>query len=250
MKNYISRVLLLLITALSVGLTACKKNETVDPVKTPQLAKVTYWNPSTGAESSSVELNYDANGTVTGVVMGGTTYTATYNAANKLSLLSGVLKGQLTVSYALEYNTAGQLIKVVNSNGAGTSSDNSNTKTLTYNAAGKVTKMSIIYVNTAILPQVIDYTWNGDNIATATTTNYVATYTVYDDKLSPFSLADGISVMFYGNPPSKNNFTEVKTVSNGLINIQKRGYEYNAAGYATSMKLLDVSGEGQKYYYR
>jgi hypothetical protein len=67
--------------------------------------------------------------------------------------------------------------------------------------------------------------------------------------LNPFSLADGVSIIFYGNPPSKNNATETKTLNGTIINVQKRSYEYNAAGYATSMKLLDSSNEGMKFYF-
>lgn len=31
--------------------------------------------------------------------------------------------------------------------------------------------------------------------------------------------------------------------------VQKRSYEYSASGYAVSLKLLDGSNEGQKFYY-
>ncbi|TCC87017.1 hypothetical protein EZ428_22705 [Pedobacter frigiditerrae] len=246
MKNYISKLTLLFVVLATVGLTSCKKSETPEPTVTPQLAKVVFWNPSTGTESLSAEFIYDTKGTMTSLIYGGTTYTVAFDSSNKLASLTGTLKQGLIVTYTIEYSSAGQLVKVVYADGG----TNANTKTITYNAAGKISKIGIVYTNTAITPYNAEYTWNGDNLATASSGTYITTYTTYDDKLNPYSLADGISVVFYGNPASKNNVTEIKTLNGTLTNAQKRTYEYNSAGYATSMKLLDGSNEGQKYYYR
>ncbi len=244
MKKYFLNILLG-ISLLAVGLTSCTKDK-VEPEKTPTLAKITSWNPSTGVENTSLEMVYNANGVATKAIYGGTDYALTYNAANKLSVLTATYKqGAVTVTHTLEYNTANQLVKIVfNDNGT-----NNNTKTLTYNAAGKIIKSSTVYASTGTTTYEVDYTWNGDNLATATTGTYTSTYVTYDDKLNPFSLADGISMVLYGNPPSKNNFTQLKTVNGGYTSTQNRVYEYNSSGWATSMKLTDGSNEGTKFYY-
>ncbi|MFA6277488.1 MAG: hypothetical protein WC622_12100 [Pedobacter sp.] len=244
MKNIFLKGMLLFLIAVTTGLISCKKSETAEPTPTPQLVKVSNWNPSTGVESTSMEFIYDAKGTINSLIYGGTTFTTTYNSANKLASLTGIYKQNLTVTYTLEYNSLGQLIKVTNSDGT-----NSNTKTITYNSTGKISKIGITYSNTAVTPYNADYTWNGDNLATASSGTYTSTYTAYDDKLNPFSLAEGVSIIFYGNPASKNNATEIKTLNGAITNVQKRSYEYNTAGYATSMKLLDTSNEGMKFYF-
>lgn len=247
MKNQLLKKLLIFISIAGVAITSCKKDNTEEPeiAKAPKLARIAFWNPATNVESNNVELVYDANGTATSIIYSGTTFTATYNGANKLSTLSGTFKQGLVVTYTLEYNAIGQLVKVVYTDGG----TNANTKTISYNTAGKIIKIGIVYANTAITPYNADYTWNGDNLASASSGTYTSTYTTYDDKFNPFSLAEGISIVFYGVPASKNNCTEIKTVNAGNINTQKRVYEYNTAGYATSMKLTDGSNEGQKYYY-
>ncbi|MFD0939468.1 hypothetical protein [Pedobacter boryungensis] len=242
MKNNFLKGLLLFIIATS--LISCKKSETVEPKQTQQLVKVSNWNPSTGVESTSMEFIYDAKGTLTSLVYGGTTFTTSYNSANKLASLTGTYKQNVTVTYTLEYNSTGQLIKVTNSDGT-----NSNTKIITYNSSGKISKIGITYSNTAVTPYNADYTWIGDNLATASSGTYTSTYTAYDDKLNPFSLAEGVAIIFYGNPASKNNATEIKTLNGAIINVQKRSYEYNTVGYATSMKLLDGSNEGMRFYF-
>lgn len=246
MKRNLIKLCLLVLVVLSASLTSCKKSETEpEVIPTPQLAKITFWNPTTNVETNSAEMIYDSKGTITSVVYSGTTFTTTYNLANKLATLTGLYKQGLTVTYTLEYNSSNQLVKVLYADGG----TNSNTKTITYNAAGKITKIGIIYTNTSITPYNADYTWNGDNLATAASGTYTSTYTTYDDKFNPYSLADGISIVFYGVPASKNNATETRSVNAGIINTQKRSYEYNAAGYATSMKLTDGSNEGSKFYY-
>ncbi len=244
MKKYFLTTLFAM-SVIAMGLTSCKKDK-AEPEKTPTLAKITSWNPTTGAEATSLEMVYNAAGVATNAILGGTNYALTYNSANKLSLLTATYKqGSVTVTHTLEYNTANQLVKIIfNDNGT-----NNNTKTLTYNAAGKIIKSSTVYASTGTATYVVDYTWNGDNLATATTGTYTSTYVTYDDKLNPFSLADGIAVVLYGNPPSKNNFTELKTANAGYISTQKRSYEYNSAGWATSLKLVDGSNEGSKFYY-
>ncbi|MDQ7948448.1 MAG: hypothetical protein REI78_14285 [Pedobacter sp.] len=226
---------------------ACKKSSNEPDVpKTPQLTKINSWNPGSGAEASGLEISYDAKGNSTGILFGGATYSATFNAANQMSVLTGLFKqGTVSVTYTFEYNAANQLVKVIYADGG----TNANTKTISYNAAGKISKITTVYVNIAIATNTVDYTWNGDNLATASTGTYTTTYVSFDDKLNPYSLANGIAVVFYGLPPSKNNVTEIKTVNGGITNVQKRVYEYNTAGYATSMKLTDGSNEGQKYYY-
>lgn len=231
----------------AIVLISCKKSEIQEPEapKLPQLTKITSWNPTTNVESNNAELNYDSKGILTNVIYGGATYTTTYNAANRLASLTGTFKQGVTVTYTLEYNAGNQLTKVIYTDGG----TNANTKMISYNSAGKISRISINYVNTAITPYTADYTWNGDNLATSSSGTFSSTYVTYDDKLNPYSLSDGISVIFYGIPPSKNNATEIRTLNGANINVQKRSFEYNATGYATSMKLLDGSNEGQKYYY-
>jgi hypothetical protein len=145
--------MLLFLIAATTSLTSCKKSETAEPVSTPQLVKVSNWNPSTGVESTSMEFIYDAKGTITSLIYGGTTFTTTYNSANKLASLTGTYKQSLIVTYTLEYNAIGQLVKVVYADGG----TNSNTKTITY-TAGKISKIGIAYSNSAITPYNADYT--------------------------------------------------------------------------------------------
>lgn len=242
-KNFKPLIVVLLFV---FALSACKKSEKQPEEKTPQLTKINSWNPATGAEAAGLEITYDAKGNSTSIIFGGATYAATFNAANQLATLVGSFKqGTVTVTYTFEYNASNQLVKVIYADGG----TNAYTKTITYNTAGKISKMSTVYVNTSIAPYIVDYTWNGDNVATASTGTYTTTYVSYDDKSNPYSLANGIAVAFYGLPPSKNNPTEIKTLNGTIVNTQKRVYEYNSAGYATSMKLTDGSNEGQKYYY-
>ncbi len=243
-NNYLSKTLFLFI--IIAGFCSCKKEETVAPIVTSQLTKVAYWNSSTGAEINNIELAYDSKGAVTTITRDNTAFTTTYNSSGKLSLISGTVKGGIVQTYTMEYNTSGQLVRIIYSDGGTT---NGYTKTLTYNTTGKVSKITTVYMNTAIASSNIDYTWNGDNIATATVGTYITTYVAFDDKINPYSLADVFSNIYYSGPASKNNVTEIKTLNGSLFNTQKRSYEYNAAGYATSMKLLDGSNEGQKYYY-
>lgn len=230
---------------IAIGLTSCKKDK-AEPEKTPTLAKITSWNPTTGAEATSLEMVYNAAGVATKAIYGGTDFALTYNAANRLSVLTATYKqGSVTVTHTLEYNAANQLVKIIFSDNG----TNDNTKTLTYNSAGKIAKSSIVYEGVGRSPYVVDYTWSGDNLATSTNGTYTSTYVTYDDKLNPFSLAEGIAVVLYGNPPSKNNLTEVKTVNAGYTSTQKTIYEYNSAGWATSLKSMNGNNEGMKFYY-
>ncbi|WP_316787185.1 hypothetical protein [Pedobacter frigiditerrae] len=254
MKNYFSKLVLLFILTATAGLTSCKKSDSEPSnANDTKLIKVSTWNPSTGAEVIIYELVYDAKGIVSSVRGGNNDlYTPEYNSDGKLSKVTKSNPNGRQTIYTLTYNAAGQVIK---NNQASTSSGavTGNTEIVyDYNANGKISKETMTYATGST---VQEYTWNGENLSEtkstySSTSIYTSKYVSYDDKLSPYLLGGQIvSFVLGGVAQSKNNVTEIQTTSGTTNNSQKRTYEYNAAGYATSMKLMDGSNEGQKFYY-
>ncbi|MDQ7948447.1 MAG: hypothetical protein REI78_14290 [Pedobacter sp.] len=251
MKKQIFK-LIAFVTAVATLLGACKKNPAEpEPAATVRLTKVSSWNPSTGAETTVNEYSYNADGTLKNVTSARVNLNVTY-ANGKVASAKGVNSTGGEVSYAITYNASGQITKVVNVYMNPT--DFGSTKNYEYNAAGKVSKITTNFANGGMpgVTLINEYFWNGDNIegtkATSGTSSTQASYK-YDDKLNPYHLGEGMAAILSGAPQSKNNATEITTVNSSGTVVQKRSYEYNAAGYATSMKLLDGSNEGQKYYY-
>ena len=254
MKSKIFKPTFILVALLTLLITSCKKDETNEEGKNDiQLLKISSWNPSTGAENIGTEFTYETNGRIKTVTSARVNLTATYNSAGKVTSLNGLNSTGGAVSYTLEYNAGGQISKVtyvyMNPSNYG------NVKTYTYNTTGKLIQVSTVSSESGAgsTPSVMNYTWNGDNLATSSYpsgngTN-TTTYVSYDDKLNPYSLGDGIASIISGSPASKNNVTEISSTLTGQTYTQKRSYEYNASGYATSMKLLDGSNEGSKFYY-
>lgn len=257
MKNNISFSSLIFLAIVATTFTACKKDDVVSPSSNTDilLVKTTNWNPATGAESGGQEYIYDDAGKLKSIKYSNSSLTATY-ANGKLVGLAGKNAVGSDTKYTIEYNATGQLSKVSFEDNASLS--NAYTNTFTYNAGGKISQTSRQQTNTVVgsNPQpasISNYTWNGDNIATSSYTSngslYTTEYTVYDDKVNPESKGERIVTIIYGSPVSKNNITEIKSTSPTYNVVQKRGYTYSSAGYPMSMKLLDGSNEGSKYYY-
>lgn len=251
MKNNWIKKSLIAVVMIAVAFSACKKDEN-EPLQDSRLTKIASWNPATGEERVHTAFTYDAAGKVQSVKQSsGSILTATYNG-DKLVSLTGKNTGNGELSYTAEYNSDGRVIKITHVNK--TTTDYGNVRTFTYNAAGKVSQISFLNAGSALgtTPNVTNYTWNGDNLASsgdAGANASVSSYVSYDSKINPYSVDGGIAMLMYGTPASKNNWTELKTTYNGVIGGQKRSYESNAAGYTTSMKLLDGSNEGSKFYY-
>lgn len=254
MKDQFLKRSLILLTVAMVALTSCKKDKTEEPTSNDvQLLKISSWNPTTDAETASTEFTYDNSGKLKTVVSSRVNLAVNYATNGKVSNIKGLNSTGGEVSYSLEYNAAGQISKVIYV--YMNPKDFGYTKTFEYNAAGKVIKTSSLSAGASAgsSPYIVEYTWNGDNIATSKITNgatvSTSTYVSYDTKLNPYSLGDGIAAIISGSPASKNNFTELSTNMGSTTSVQKRSYEYNTSGYAVSLKLLDGSNEGQKFYY-
>jgi hypothetical protein len=237
---------------ISFGLNVLQKSDsTPEEPLAIQLLKINSYNPSTGVEGTGgTEFTYE-NGKIKTVSTARVILNVTYNASGKVTLVSGTNNTTGAVSYNLEYNSAGQIekVKYIYMN----PTDFGYTKTFTYNTAGKVSKTNYLSAVTGSIPFVVDYTWNGDNIASTISTSgtnvYTTTYVSYDNKLNPYNLGDGLAAIIAGSPQSKNNVTEIKTVTNATTVVQKRSYTYNAADYAITLALLDGSNEGTKFTY-
>lgn len=251
MKTQIKNILLLLAILFTIS---CTKEEDTTPSgnSVTKLSKITSWNPTSGIETNNLELTYNTVGVVTSAIgTNGDSFTFEFDAAGKLSkVIKSNPNGRNSTS-VYEYNTAGRISKI----NVALSANNTNVYTYEYNAAGKMSKRILTYPSGS---STSEYTWVGDNISEVKSTTMpgssVATfrYTSYDDKNNPYSLGgDFVAFGYLDNPPSKNNVLEMSTTpSSGAVTTQKRIYEYNTSGYATSMKLMDGSNEGQKYYYK
>lgn len=253
MRNTLTKLTLLCALVTVLGLNSCKKDKSSSETTT-QLIKTTFWNPSTGVESTYLEFAYDNAGVITAAKgANADTYSVEYDAQGKLSKVNKTNPNGRATIYQLEYNASGRVVKVVQINTSGGATTGSASASYDYNSAGKIVKVINTYPGSS---STIEYFWLGDNIAEAKTTNSSGTYLavakyVYDDKLNPYSLGGNVmAFIFYGTPASKNNIVEISTAIGTTLTSQKRSYEYNALGYATSMKLLDGSNEGQKYYYK
>lgn len=249
MKNVYFRSLVLVALTLA---TACKKSSTSpEAAAALQLTKITSWNSSTGGETVMAEYNYTAEGLLKTVLSARVTLDVAY-VNGKVAVAKGINSSGGEVSYTMTYNSAGQVTKVVYIFMNPT--DYGWTKNYEYNTAGKISKMTTTYVNGggAVTSSVTEYFWNGDNIegskATSVASSIQTSYK-YDNQLNPYSLGDGLAAILAGSPQSKNNATEITTISAAGTSVQKRSYEYHATGYASSMKLMDGSNEGNKFYY-
>ena len=251
MKNQIKNMLLLIAVMFTIG---CAKEDTSTPNgnSVTKLSKITSWNPTSGIEINNLELTYNATGVITSAIgTNGDSFAFEFDAAGKLSkVIKSNPNGRNSTS-VYEYNSAGRISKI----NVVHSGNNTNVYTYEYNAAGKMSKKTVTYLAGSATSE---YTWVGDNISEVKLTTmpgsfvFTIRYTSYDDKNNPYSLGgDFVAFGYLDNPPSKNNVLEMSiTPSSGAVTTEKRIYEYNTLGYATSMKLMGSSNEGQKYYYK
>lgn len=247
----IKHILKISLIVLFATFISCKKEDNLgQSVESLKLLKVTDWNPTTGAENIILQMSYDKDGHITQVINGGLTYTATNDNTGSLTKLQGTTTGGATITFALSYNSNRQLSKIVYTNSASNASDY--TTTLTYNANDKATNVNTEYVNTSIPTSNNNFTWSGNNFTSSTSSpnTYNLSAIVYDDKLNPYTLIGEIYTIFMGvGSPTKNNMVENNLLNGTNSSLQKRVYEYNAYGYATSMKFLSGGNDNRKFYY-
>ncbi len=249
MRTHAFKKTLLLVATFAMTFQACKKDDKTIESNDLKLVKIASWNPSTNKESVHTEFTYGSDGMVKTVAYNGNLLAATY-ASDKIVALSGKNTTNGEYSFKIEYNALGKVTKVTHVNMA--PKDFGYVSTFTYNSAGKMTQRSTLYSDPAngTVPAIETFNWNGDNVTSVGRGGaYVTEYIAYDDKINPYAVDGGVGVLLNGNPASKNNVTEIKSTSSTYSVVQKRVYEYNAAGYATSMKLMDGSNEGTKFYY-
>ena len=175
---------------LALFFTSCSKEEdtTTGGSTVTKLSKITSWNPSSGVETTNLELTYNTAGVVTSAIgSNGDSFAFEFDASGKLSkVIKSNPNGRNSTS-VYEYNTAGRISKI----NVVLSGNNTNVYTYEYNAAGKMSKRIITYPSGSTTSE---YTWVGDNISEVKLTNMpsssVATfrYTSYDDKKNPYSL--------------------------------------------------------------
>ena len=250
MKNLFFSKTLLVLSVLAIAIASCKKEDKTSASADLKLIKIASWNPSTGVESVYNELIYDNDGKLKSVIYNRNTMAVSYNGEKVISLI-GKNNTNGEYSFKIEYNAAGKVSKVTHVNMS--TIDYGNVRTYTYNAGGKISQTGELYTASAsgTTLYVRNYTWDGDNLASSSSALAPTERTeyVYDNKINPYYVDAGIGLLLNGGLASKNNAIEIKNITPTVTGSQKRTYEYNASGYATSMKLMDGSNEGTKFYY-
>jgi hypothetical protein len=199
---------------------------------------------SSGTDYSSKNSFYYASGLLTTMVeTGGSggqtkTYTTTYSYNSSKQLTKIVSKSGSTIDYeqSAEYNSAGQPIKITNTEYDG-ATKYSSVENWTWDSNGNVTKV----VRTA--------TYSG---ITETETN---TYT-YDNNSNYYKLFTNASGQsnwaFYLEAEffSKNNISKITSVdSDGTTSSLTYTYIYNAKGYPTKITTVDTyNGVSDSYF--
>jgi YD repeat-containing protein len=254
MKNQIKNALILLITLFTISCTKEEEITTNAGSSSAQLlVKTTFWNSTTGVESTFEEATYDSKGILESFKSGGNTTTAEYNANGTIAKFLVKAANYPVNSQVFELTYANNKVsKIVITYYQQTGAvGNTQTRNYEYNAAGKISKLNILDSSKPTDTYVYNYTWTGDNL---TKKEYLYNGTVassqeytYDDKKNPYFEGGVYMDYIYSrnlDPISKNNRLTVKS----SFGTQTTTYTYNDAGYPTSAK--QTAAEGIKYYYK
>lgn len=236
--------------------TSCKKEDNASTgggTSGSLLIKTTYWNPTSGVESTFEEIGYDSKGGLSSFKIDTYVTTAELNANGTVSkfLVKAPNYPVNAIMHELTYAN-GKVSKIVstyyNQDGK---VGYTLTKNYEYNAAGKISKLSYVDSDRPTATYVYNYTWVGDNVSKKEylyngSSVFTKEYT-YDDKKNPYYEGGVYMDYLYSrnyDPISKNNRLTEKS-SSGTVTTN---YTYNAAGYPESIKY--TSQEGIKFYYK
>jgi hypothetical protein len=247
-------VLFIMVTVLCC--LSCQKSNP-EPEKDKeniQLFKVTSWTPRTNVEVPLIEFHYDDAGKIINSLNYNGNTLNVYYSDGKIVLIKGLNSKGGEVSYAISYNNNGQRTKVVY-----VFMDGKNlgyTTTYEYNSSGNVSKSIFTVTDQSLprIPAIYEYTWSAGNIIKCHFTNGIIVEDIenlqFDDKLNPLVLSESLYTIVVGFEQSKNNVLKVKsTITGSAPNNYERTYGYNVNNYASSMNLVNLLGDGYKYYF-
>lgn len=259
MKSAIIKTLTV-VSVIAMLATGCKKEDT--NTKTYLITAIA---DSAGVDQTTFE--YDASDKLIRLGSSPTDFYNFFYSGSKLTVRNIVSSGTVQKVDSFFYDASNHIVRVEGYNGTGTKQK---TTVFAYNGNGTINSATVDYVDPLTDDEMHEYTYNGDNVNTRTSSvkqlgvyklKTKLEYLGVDDKTNPFvslyrnHVPDEFSIFFFiwsgvNNPTSaKQTDYDVTTGNVTQVTSATVSYEYNSGNVPTKLTNT-VGAQSQKMTFK